>query len=371
MIDLVRNDEPQIVSSPLVILDGWSERPIRGGERYWHELLDKLSQRCSIERVIRTEMGVVDHDPDVMRTALRTRGVLDRHGSILQDGSLYYALWKANREIRANAKAQIVCFLQEFPPYREGRLRVRLHLERVFLRYASTVHHFVVVSEGLRQTLRARGVPSARISICEPGVAASLRLAASACGPKRADGQLRLLTAGVYHPSKGQGLLVDALCDTRRNEWSHRVEADLFGDDTSGFGAQLQTRITRAGATDRIRIHGHVDAVRMQQAFRDSNIFVFLAEGEGLPVALMESMLHGCIPIVPKRSPMAHVVSDRKTGFVISRTSRALASCLEQLSRSPETRRVLSAEAKAFAETRFVSWSEAGERAAQEIASRL
>ncbi|MHC2999126.1 glycosyltransferase [Microbacterium sp. HJ5] len=172
------------------------------------------------------------------------------------------------------------------------------------------------------------------------------------------------------------GIVIASL--TRRKRVSHAIAAarlvtqwsaapitlDVFGDGES------RAALERQAAGDRgIRLHGHVPDARERLAA--ASFALFTAHSEGFPLALVEAMAAGCVPIAydidygPR-----DIIRDGRNGFLVpAGDTAALARAIARFVALPErTRRRMRERAvrstRAFAPEMVVGeWAEAFELA--------
>jgi glycosyltransferase involved in cell wall biosynthesis len=157
--------------------------------------------------------------------------------------------------------------------------------ERVVLRAAAGV---VVTSEWTRQQVLSRyGIPACRVHVARPGVD---RVAASA-RPVRG----HLLCVGTLGRHKGQDLLVEALAGLGDLDW-HCVLAGPL-DHAPDFVDQLQTRITRLGYGDRVRLAGVLTGAALSHAYTTADLLVAPSRSETYGMAVTEALAHG-VPVI-------------------------------------------------------------------------
>jgi glycosyltransferase involved in cell wall biosynthesis len=62
--------------------------------------------------------------------------------------------------------------------------------------------------------------------------------------------------------------------------------------------AALQARCYELGVQDRVQMLGTLDAKSLSRAFSEHDAILLTSAYEGLPIAVLEGMAHGCIPVV-------------------------------------------------------------------------
>ena len=77
---------------------------------------------------------------------------------------------------------------------------------------------------------------------------------------------------------------------------SSQIEAHLIGDGPDR--AACEQLVHQAGFADRIHFHGRVPPEQVQPLLQRSQAILLMSEYEGLPVALLEAMAAGVVPVV-------------------------------------------------------------------------
>lgn len=109
-----------------------------------------------------------------------------------------------------------------------------------------------------------------------------------------------LLFVGRVAPNKRVSLLIEALARLREPA----IHAVVIGDDTDIYRAERQRceeRAAELGVADRLHFLGHVDAVRLRDAYRSADLFVMPSRHEGFCVPVREAMACG-LPVIAARA---------------------------------------------------------------------
>lgn len=127
--------------------------------------------------------------------------------------------------------------------------------------------------------------------------------------PATAGGELRLACVGrLYTLDKGQDLLLRALA---RPQWrDRRVTVDLIGQGINREGLEGMARHL---GLEHVRCVGQVEDIAA--VWRDHHALILPSRAEGQPLALLEAMACGRVPIVT-RAADGGVVEDNVSGFV-------------------------------------------------------
>lgn len=116
-------------------------------------------------------------------------------------------------------------------------------------------------------------------------------------------------------------------------------ELNLIGDGPER--SVLEAAFKRAGLDAHVRFWGWLSSVQVREQLLRLDVFVLLSDYEGLPVALLEAMGHGLVPIVTRiESGNTQLVRDGENGFVIPVGD--IPGCVEALQTLGNDRRLLS-----------------------------
>ena len=193
---------------------------------------------------------------------------------------------------------------------------------------------------------------SVAAAICEqtPSVAAKVAVVPNCVdsaflGPPSADrpasGPVRLLFVGRLHPEKGLGLLVGALRTLRAScagEW----EACLVGpwqESEGGGGAAYLADLRRLLSGLPVRVEEPLfQPSALARVYDSADIFVYpsVAEtGEAMPLAPLEAMARGVVPVVSDLGAFGQYLQDGGNGVVFNHrghdAGERLASALQTL----------------------------------------
>jgi len=116
-------------------------------------------------------------------------------------------------------------------------------------------------------------------------------------------------------------------------------ELHLIGDGNER--SDLEAAFKRAGLDSRVKFWGWLSSDQVREQLLQLDVFVLLSDYEGLPVALLEAMGHGLVPIVTRiESGNTQLVRDGENGFVIP--VGEIQSCVDALQTLANDRRLLS-----------------------------
>jgi glycosyltransferase involved in cell wall biosynthesis len=157
--------------------------------------------------------------------------------------------------------------------------------ERAVLRGVAGV---VVTSEWTRQQVLTRyEIPACRVHVARPGVD---RVAVPA-RPVRG----HLICVGTLGRHKGQDLLVEALGELGDLDWHCMLAGSL--DRDPGFVDHVQTRISRLGYRDRVRLAGVLTDAELSQAYSTADLLVAPSRSETYGMVVTEALAHG-LPVI-------------------------------------------------------------------------
>jgi colanic acid/amylovoran biosynthesis glycosyltransferase len=155
--------------------------------------------------------------------------------------------------------------------------------------------------------------------------------------PER-DGRRRgveLLCVGRLVADKGQGILLEALAELRRD--GHDVRVTFAGDGPAR--GQLERRAERLGVADSVAFAGHVGTDRIRDFYAAADVFCLPSFAEGVPVVLMEAMASG-LPVATTRiMGIPELVEGGVSGELVPPgRPDALAAAIARLAAEPERR---------------------------------
>jgi glycosyltransferase involved in cell wall biosynthesis len=156
------------------------------------------------------------------------------------------------------------------------------------------------------------------------------------------DRAYRLLCVGSLGPVKGYRYLIEA-CEILRDR-GVAFDCHILGEGE--LRRDIESQISQAGLSDRVKLHGAVRQDAVVRWMRHADVMVLPSvqtprgDREGIPVVLMEAMAAG-LPVVSSRlSGIPELVIDKETGILVEpRDSTGIADALHALSLDAETRR--------------------------------
>lgn len=151
---------------------------------------------------------------------------------------------------------------------------------------------------------------------------------------------------------KGHDILLNALAQLK--EKGHRIAALLAGVSISGDTSWRETMMKMAldlGIADQVHFLGFTDA---RQVLWASDIAVLPSRREGFPLAVIEAMLSGLVPLRTAAAGAYDQIEDGKTGFIVPvDDSSLLAQRLLLLLENEKRRQTMALAARAAALSRF------------------
>jgi glycosyltransferase involved in cell wall biosynthesis len=128
---------------------------------------------------------------------------------------------------------------------------------------------------------------------------------------------------------------------------SSQIEAHLIGDGPDR--AACEQLVHHAGLADRIHFLGRVSPDQVQPLLQRSQAILLMSEFEGLPVALLEAMAVGVVPVVRAiESGIPELVHHERTGLLVQNHPAEAAAALVRLSREPILWQSFSTQSRAL-----------------------
>jgi glycosyltransferase involved in cell wall biosynthesis len=102
-------------------------------------------------------------------------------------------------------------------------------------------------------------------------------------------------------------------------ELTHRnvpFKLEIVGDGPDR--SELERQLEAAGISEHVEFTGWLSPEQVRAKLRMLDVFLLLSDYEGLPVALLEAMAHGVVPVVTRiESGNTQLVRDGENGFVL------------------------------------------------------
>jgi len=112
--------------------------------------------------------------------------------------------------------------------------------------------------------------------------------------PPRAERPVRIVSARAFLHLYRIDVLLDALA--RLRDEGLAFECELFGDGP--LRAELEQQAERLGLADSCRFHGAVSPLEVERWVARSDVYVSVAESDGVSLALLEALALGAVPVL-------------------------------------------------------------------------
>ncbi|MGQ3051144.1 MAG: glycosyltransferase [Roseateles sp.] len=202
----------------------------------------------------------------------------------------------------------------------------------------------VGVSEGVRQSLLAQGLPADKTITIANGI--DLARFAHAGGEREAG----VVMSARFARQKDHATLIDAIALLASR---HGLKPPLQLAGTGPHLARIQAQAERMGLLGQVRFLGHHGD--MPGLLRSQAIYVLSTHYEGMPLALVEAMAAGCACIASDVIGVRGVIADGATGLLVPEgDAAALADAIARLLHDPALAARLGAAARERA------WAEHG-----------
>lgn len=153
----------------------------------------------------------------------------------------------------------------------------------------------------------------------------------------------RLIYVGrLVEEQKRISEVTQALCDVVKAVPG--IQAILYGE---GEREKVQRIIEANEESDRVKLGGKIDSNAMQHEMVKSGVIVLLSDYEGLPIALMEGMACGLIPVCLRmESGIPELVEHDRTGLIVKDRTDDFVDAIQRLASDPALCRRLSMGAR-------------------------
>ena len=202
----------------------------------------------------------------------------------------------------------------------------------------------VCVSEYLRRTVEEHSVAS----LLTRRISSGTLIPAQQTAPPT--DTLKVAYVGrIVEEQKQASLLTRAL--VRVVSEVEGVEATLYGD---GAARKDVERIIADSRTSKVRCSGNLATAEIQQVLLKTHVVIMLSDYEGTPMAIMEAMACGCVPVcLNTRSGIPELVEDGVTGLLVEDRGEGFVAAIRRLRTNPELWKQLSDNARARVENQY------------------
>jgi glycosyltransferase involved in cell wall biosynthesis len=209
----------------------------------------------------------------------------------------------------------------------------------VFGRKPFRLSGLVCVSKALEEEVLKRGPKNTAVSRIACGAPVPLKMV------KRVPSVLRLAYVGrLTQEQKRIAELTRAFCRATRE--LPGVAASIFGDGPER--STVERIIASDGSGLPITLEGIVDSTKIQERLLGFDVVVLLSDYEGIPIALMEGMACGCVPVCLRtRSGIPELVEDGVTGLLVNDRGDGFVNAIRRLRDEPGLWQRLSTAARA------------------------
>ena len=135
---------------------------------------------------------------------------------------------------------------------------------------------------------------------------------------------------------------------------SPEIDAILLGD--GGERKYCEKMVRQAGLQNRIRFQGRVEPSEVPQILKSCHAILLMSDFEGLPVALLEAMSQGVVPIVRMiNSGISELVIHERTGLLVDNNPENAADAIVRLSQDQELWNRCSENSKSLVKNNYSS----------------
>lgn len=162
---------------------------------------------------------------------------------------------------------------------------------------------------------------------------------------------VRLIYVGrLVEEQKQISRVTNALCRAVREVPG--TEAVIYGSGPDRDEVERHLAAERMGGA--VRLAGQVDNATIQDVMLEADILVLLSDYEGLPIALLEGMACGLVPVCRRiRSGVEQLVEHGTNGFLVDEPGDQFVDAIRTLVGDPRLRARLSAAARQTVAARY------------------
>lgn len=188
------------------------------------------------------------------------------------------------------------------------KLRLYEMLERRMVRRFDYV---IAVSDKIAEHTRHRSFAD-RLVVIPNGVDTAGKLSRPTLEQRQSDELPRLLAVGRLGPEKGFDLLIEAMQRLRISGIGATLVIVGHGSERPRLAAQIAAH----DLGDYVQLVGYQSNV--EPFYSDADIFVLSSRTEGLPIVLLEAMVHGVAVVATAVGEVPKVLEDGRCGWLIA-----------------------------------------------------
>lgn len=169
---------------------------------------------------------------------------------------------------------------------------------------------------------------STPVAVFQYGVEASrlLEIGEAARADRVEDGTVRIVSTRAMLDLYRLDLLVDALAVLRDRGVEFRC--DLAGDGPRRD--DLEQRVARNGLDAFVRFHGQLESMALEQLVANADVYVSVAESDGVSIGLLEALALGPVPVLSDIPANRSWINPGETGIIVEADAHSLADGIEQ-----------------------------------------
>ncbi|WP_026463369.1 glycosyltransferase family 4 protein [Adhaeribacter aquaticus] len=128
---------------------------------------------------------------------------------------------------------------------------------------------------------------------------------------------VNILFLGRLHESKGLEVIINAIKILNINGYNTKFKLNICGK-----GPLEEFIFSEEKEIENIKFHGIVGGKAKIEILSTCDIFLLPSlHGEGLPVALLEAMAYGLVPIVTTDGSMGYLIENGKNGLIVEKSN--------------------------------------------------
>jgi glycosyltransferase involved in cell wall biosynthesis len=142
-----------------------------------------------------------------------------------------------------------------------------------------------------------------------------------------------MIFVGRLNSQKNLSFLVTVLAKLRDLPWY----VDIVGDGPQRAG--LESVVIQANIADRVRFRGWLNQTEVENALRESSVFLLPSSVEGLSLALLEALRAGTLIVASDIPAVRSVIENGREGFLLPvNDHRTWIDALQKLLTNPPLR---------------------------------